>query len=538
MTQKIKLFTYIVILFFIVALGRSFYLQVLNGQKYKRISFWQSYQLTKTDPDRGIIYDKFNVPLVTNQTKYQISLYKPNIDISPDEVQALVGTDSAQINNLFSNPDLKWVDLKTLVDQDKAKSLSDITGIVINPVNLRYYPETDLATDVLGTLAKNKYNQFTGYDGLEGYYNQRLSGKAGFIWQTKDASGIPILSHLNWSKPKIDGTDIYISLDRFIQSIVEEELTKAVNDYQADSASAIVMDTYSGQILAMSTKESTISATLKNRVIADLYEPGSIFKPITLSIALDSLSIDQDFICDQCTQNRSIDGHQIANWNFENHPDSNLFDIIKNSDNIGMTYIMDQIDFDTFLDYAKKFGLYQKTGIDLQGEAKPRFTKNFWSNVDKATASFGQGFAITNIQMISAFNVIAADGLYYKPHLATSFGQNTSQKNVNLNSFKILNQTTTDLIKSILKYTVDNSNVSKLNTSHLDICAKSGTAQIAQDGQYGQLTDASYIGFTPCLQPKYTISVTVRRPQTTPWGATTAAPTWFSIVKRINQISN
>jgi len=537
-SKRVKLFNYLIIAFFVGSLIKIFNIQVLNGHIYKRQSQKQSYQLNKIQPDRGSIYSSDATPLVTNQTKYQISLYKPNITISNQDIidtftPLVTESDNSLIDKFFNNQNQLWISLNTYLDQDHISHLKDLDGIVISPLQLRFYPESTLAQDMTGFLSQNRHGLLTGYDGLEGYYNQRLTGRTGFIWQTKDAVGQSVFSQLNWSKPKIDGTSLHTSIDKYIQFVVEEELNQGLANYQAESISTIVMESLTGSIVAMSTIEASPSAVAKNRIITDLYEPGSIFKPITLSIALDSLSIDKDYICQKCNQDRFIDGHQITNWDFQNHPDSSLKDIIKNSDNIGMSYIMNEIDFDVFLKYSHSLGLNQKTGIDLQGESKPKFDKNFWSALEMATASFGQGFAITNIQMITAFNTIATNGQLVSPRVVSFFQEQDKTKTNPIKSKQVFSKTTTDFIKTLLKNNVDNSNLSKLNTTKLDVCGKTGTAQVAQDGQYGQDTNASFIAFFPCTNPLYTISVTVRYPKTSPWGDSTAAPIWFNIAKKI-----
>lgn len=537
-SKRVKLFNYLVIAFFIASIIKIFNIQVINGHIYKRQSQKQSYQLNKIQPDRGLIYSSEGIPLVSNQTKYQISLYKPNMTATDMDIIDLftplvTDSDNTLIQSFFNNQNQRWISLNTYLDQIQISFLKDFDGIVITPLQIRFYPESTLAQDITGFLSQNRHGLLTGYDGLEGYYNQRLTGRTGFIWQTKDAVGQSVFSQLNWSKPKIDGTSLHTSINKSIQFVVEQELSQGLIDYQAESISAVIMESLTGAIVAMSTIEASPSAIPKNRVISDIYEPGSIFKPITLSIALDSLSIDKDFICQKCNQERFVDGYQITNWDFQNHPDSSLKDIIKNSDNIGMTYVMDEIDFDVFLKYANELGLNQKTGIDLQGESKPKFDKSYWSTLEKTTASFGQGFAITNIQMITAFNAIATDGQLVSPRVVNFYQDQNNTKTNQIKSIQVFSKTTTDFIKTLLKNNVDNSNLSKLNTTKLDVCGKTGTAQVAKDGQYGQDTFASFIAFTPCSNPLYTISITVKFPKTSPWGDSTAAPIWFNIAKKI-----
>lgn len=527
MTAKIKLIRLIVFGIFAIFWLRAFYLQILNGQIYQRQSFLQSYQIEKIQPPLGQIISRDQTPLTLNQTVWQLSIYKPNLAINQQQLidqfniiqPGYADSQLETINQFFDNSQQKWITLKKpITDYQLVDQLAKIDGISLNPVVIRYYPEKKLAQEVL--------SGDSGTSGLLGYYHRQLSGQTGFIWQTKDSLGRPIFSRLNWSKPMSPGQNINVSLDRLIQYQLEKELEKANLAYQSQSAMGVIMHTTTGQILAMSTKDASPSASLTNRIVQDIYEPGSIFKPITLAIALDSQAIDLNFVCQQCQQNRTINNHQIKNWNLATYPDSNVYDIIKNSDNIGMTYIMDQINLDTFLDYSNKLLLTKKTNIDLQSEARSQFVRSYWSELDKATASFGQGIAITPIQAITAFNTIGNGGLLVKPHFNLDNPKFSSTETV-------FSTSTTKAVLQILEYGQKNSSLAKLNTNNLSVCGKSGTAQVAEDGSYGQNTYASYIGFYPCFEPKYTMLIIVKHPTTTPWGATTAAPIWFSLASQI-----
>jgi cell division protein FtsI/penicillin-binding protein 2 len=189
-----------------------------------------------------------------------------------------------------------------------------------------------------------------------------------------------------------------------------------------------------------------------------------------------------------------------------------------------MSYIIRQTGEEKFLRYFHQLGLDRKTGIDLPGEARP-VQKDYWPEIDLATASFGQGFAITQIQMITAFNTIANNGVLVGPH----FNQN--QK---LRSTKVYEPTTITLMKDILEYGVDNGAVAKFKPKGMVVCGKSGTSQVAVKGGYSDSsTIASYIGFSPCDQPKYTMIVTVKNPRTSPWGSSTAAPIWYKIAEKL-----
>jgi cell division protein FtsI/penicillin-binding protein 2 len=300
------------------------------------------------------------------------------------------------------------------------------------------------------------------------------------------------------------------------------------------------MEPKTGAIIAMTSLSSTSSATtssIRNPAISDLFEPGSIFKPIIVSMALDTKSIDTNYICTQCNRPNVIGKYFISNWNDELHPNSSLQNIIKNSDNIGMSHIISKLGLKNFLNYYQKLGLSQKTGIDLQGEAKPSL-KTEWPEIDLATASFGQGIVVTQINMLQAFNTIANNGILVKPKVINYFTEgNKTIKNKNQKETKIFSDQTIKDIKSILKYSVENGVVNQFKPKNLEVCAKSGTAQIAIDGKYtDSSTIASYIGFSPCDNPKFTMIVTINNPKTSPWGSSTAAPIWYELASKLNDL--
>ncbi len=487
---------------------------------------FQNYHPSIIEATKGKVYDSQKYPLILNQTVYQLSLYKPDIKSSKNEITTKIATvnpllsqaDKDLIENFFDNQDRRWITLKHQFT-DEQKSALNIDGLNFSPINKRLYPENNLAADILGNNESS---------GIQGYYRRQINGKTGFIWESKDATGKTLLTKTSWEVDSINGENIYTSINRQVQQLAETVLQSGIESYSADYGSITVIDPSSGQVIAMTSKTSSSSAGIKNYknpIISNLYEPGSIFKPIVVAMALDEKKIDFNYVCTKCDSPHQIGEYSIGNWDNSLHPDSSLQDIIKNSDNIGMSYIIEKLGLNNFLDKYMKLGLNKKTGIDLLGESKP-LAKDIWPEIDLATASFGQGLAITQIQMIQAFNAIANDGLLVNPRVRIN------QKTTNS---RVFSQDTTNQVKSILKYSVENGPVSKFKPSKLEACAKSGTAQVAIKGGYSESsTIASYVGFSPCTNPKFTMLVTINNPKTSPWGSSTAAPIWFDLASKLS----
>lgn len=508
-------------IFFVLILGKLFYWQIIKGPELRDQAISQIYKLEKVLPQQGHILSSDSYPLSLDYTYYTLALYKPNFKKDVSEIISDISSlkpefasESATSLAKFNLPSQKWLEFSnSQFTREQMLQIATISGTEFTLKQKRFYPEGDLALNIITNLEK--------------YFRRQLTGQSGFTRSIVDASGNNLLTRKNWQKNEIDGQDLHTSLHRQIQYLSENSLKAGLQKYQADSASIIIIKPQSGEIIAMASVEASPSA-FQNKIpnISNLFEPGSIFKPLIMASALDSESINPGFICQKCNQARVIGQYSINNWDNQYHPESTLKDIIKNSDNIGMSYIIKEMGLEKFLDYYHRLGLDQKTGVELNGESVSTL-KNSWPEIDLATASFGQGIAVNQLQMIQAFNSIANDGNLVKTH----FNQQTQIQNI-----PVFRQNTTALMKDILKFAVENSPVASLKPNNMEVCAKSGTAQVAVKGEYSDNTIGSYIGFSPCQNPKFTMIVTVNNPRASQWGSSTAAPIWFEIAASLDTL--
>jgi len=530
---------------FIIITIRLFYWQILKGPELKKQALNQTQKIEKVLPQRGLIFSSDNFPLAVNQTNYLLSIYKPNLKISLKETINQIDNikpdfsleNGTLVDNFLKNDKQLWISFPTLFNQKETEALT-ISGVSFEPTAARFYPEGNLAKNVIGSLGQNQFGAQIGYGGLEAYYDKQLRGQTGFFKTAQNAVGESILSQKTWQTKTVNGRHLHTFINRSVQFLIEQKLSQALEIYQAESGAIIVSQPQTGQIIAMTSLSYDASTSAQTRIetnwaINHLFEPGSIFKPLVVAIALDSRSINLDYICSKCDQSRVIGQYSINNWDEKFHPDTNLKDTLKNSDNISMSFIIDKIGLDIFLKYFKLLNLDRKTGIDLQGEAKP-LTKNYWSPLDLATASFGQGFALTQLQFLNAFNAIANDGYIIKPQVLNYFSENRQiVKTKTAKETPIFDSQTIRQLKDILKYVVEDSNLNKIKPQDMEVCGKSGTAQIAQFGQYQDATIASFVGFSPCQDPLFSLIVTLVKPKASPWGSTTAAPVWFDLASQI-----
>jgi cell division protein FtsI/penicillin-binding protein 2 len=550
--KRLSLTFWALALFAFSVLIRLFYWQIIQSNQLSQKAYQQSRSVNQTSPQRGTIYTSDSFPLAINQSLYRPALYLPNTTLSvpeiKQEIDQLIPDFSDQNKDVYQkileNPDKTWFEFQSLLTAQEKEKLENIAGLEFSLTQKRVYPEASMSAHLLGFVGKNSQSLDQGYSGLEGYYNQELTGSFGILQKTKDALGQIIFSKKSWGREVKNGKNLHLYLNRPAQFLAEEILKEGLETYQAESGSITIMESSTGHILAMASlpvfdpaaySEATPS-TLINPVISHFFEPGSIFKPLVMTMALDSSAVKENDRCPDCDRTRVISPHTINNWDFNFHPDSTMTQIIKNSDNIGMSFVIQELGLDRFLDYFEKLGFGQATGIDLQGEASQAIrTKKNWYPIDLASASFGQGISLTQIQMLTAFNTLANNGYLVTPQVAAAYSQ--SGQTIPFKTKKgqlVFGPKSIKNIKDMLQTAVDEGPLSTLKPEGYSVCAKSGTAQVAIRGYYDDSQFvASYIGFLPKENPYFTMLVTLKNPQTSSWGSSTAAPLWFDLAKKL-----
>ena len=357
----------------------------------------------------------------------------------------------------------------------------------------------------------------------------------------KDATGKPIPAGVLDGFPAQDGRNLKLHLNRSIQLMVETKLAHALDKYGAISGEVAIMDPHTGGIIALASLPKYDPAQYtqfdpalyKNPLIANTYEPGSTFKVLVMAAALNEGLVSADTRCDDCSQPLTIGKYTIRTWNDEYRPNLSMTDVIVHSDNIGMVFVGQQLGKDNLVKYLDSFGIGQPTDIDLQEETSPKLAlKQKWGDIDLATASFGQGIAVTGIQMLTAVSAIANQGQLMKPHIVD---QVVGDKAITIAPKiirRVISSKTAQQITDMMVAAVDQGEAQWTKLKGYKIAGKTGTAQIPVAGHYDEeKTVASFVGFAPADNPKFVMLVKLREPQSSPWAAETAAPLWFSIAK-------
>ncbi len=537
------------ILFFLLIDARLYYWQVVRADELSSMGQSQYGGEVKLTPQRGEIKTADGFTIAANKISYLV--YANPKEVKEKEVAAsilapLLTLDTASISaNLSRNT--FWSPLKSQIDENLKKKIESLhlAGIGFEDRQVRFYPEASMAAKVLGFVGKDTNGDAKGYFGLEGYYDRQLRGKTGTAFQIRDAWGNPIPAKMSDFAGKVDGRTLDLYMDRVIQYILEEELKKGIERYGADSGMAGIMDPATGGILAMSAfpdydprEYQEYSDTLyKNPFISDTYEPGSTFKPLIMSSAIDTGVVNSDTVCTICNAPVEIGEYTIKTWNDKYNANSTMTQVIQNSDNTGMVFVGKALGLDRMLKYLKKFGIDDMTGIDLQGEVAPGLReRDSWYPIDLATATFGQGISVTPIGLLSAFSAIANEGKRMEPHVVSSI--ETPEGDIIKVPVKVLSQPisskTAKIMTEMLVNAVDKGEAKWAKPQGYRIAGKTGTAQIALAGHYDpKNTITSFIGFAPADNPKFIMIIVLNRPKTSIYGSETAAPIFFNVAKKI-----
>jgi cell division protein FtsI/penicillin-binding protein 2 len=445
----------------------------------------------------------------------------------------------------LSQAALSWVPLeKDLNEQTKTAIESlNLSGLGFESYQLRSYPESSMAAQLLGFVGSDGTGRPKGYFGLEGFYNLELYGQPGLVSQDKDALGKPIIIGQYQKTNSIDGRHLVTHLDRGLQLIIETELHQALDYYQALSGEVVIMEPKTGAIMALaslpaydpSDYRSFASEQFRLPAVADTYEPGSTFKTIIMAGAIETGAVTPETVCDNpCAGPVSIGQYQIKTWDGVYNPGQTVREILMRSDNTGMVFIANKMGQETFLKNLDNFGIGLPTGIDLQREAIAPL-RSSWANIDIATGSFGQGLAVNSLQMVAAVGALANGGNMMQPQVVDYL---VEEGKVIDREPKILSRPVSpETAKIMTQLMVDAASEGEAKWAipkGYRIAGKTGTAQVAIAGHYdASKTIASFIGFAPAENPRFVMLVKLQEPLSSPWASETAAPLWVDIAKKI-----
>ena len=550
--KRMKVWMLVTVLIAVLFIGRIGWIQFVMGDELKEMALEQQSLDRTVNPRRGTIYD------ATGKTVLAVSSTVNTITVNPNNIAKENKEKVAEaLSNIFEldyETVLKKVKKNTSietivrkVDKEKADELRNWmeankieTGINIDEDTKRYYPYNSLASQVIGFCGSD--NQ--GLDGIEAIYEDELQGEKGRITKVTDANGGEIEGEGENYTSAIDGNDLVLSIDATIQGIAEKYLKEACIDNKCtDGGNIIVMNPKTGDILAMAgypnynlnePYETTIEElkgnwdnmseteqvkemqkVWRNKAVADTYEPGSTFKLITASAALEegiTTTDKEGEFC--CTGGITIEGVRISCWRYYRpHGSESLRQALMNSCNPVFIGLGQKIGVSKYYDYLEKFGLLKRTGIDLPGEAGSIFLKeDKVGPIELATISFGQRFEITPIQMITAVSTIANKGTYVKPRIVKQIidSKTGEIKDVPVEETAgVISKETAEGVLSMMGTVVAEGTGKNAQVKGYSVGGKTGTSEDGVDtGKYV----TSFVGVTPVEDPQVVVLITLYNP--------------------------
>jgi cell division protein FtsI/penicillin-binding protein 2 len=534
-------------IFAFIIILRLAYWQLYSHEKLSSDAFAQHYISMAIPSRRGGVYTADGYPLALTQTAYLAFAEPKNIvdrlsfvrDIAP-----ILSMDTASISALLIDDRRVWVPIQHKVPREIKETLAklSIKGLGFEPEPIRYYPEASMAAHMLGFVGSDQNGNDTGYFGLEGKYDRELRGKEGSLVMEKDVSGAPIPFGVERRIEPENGRDLVLTVNRTIQMSVEQRLAEGIEKYGAKQGSVIIMDPKTGGILGMAAfpsydprnRSNYETSVYKNPVVSAQYEPGSTFKAIVMAEG-----IENGVITPMTTMNETgptrVDGYDIRTWNNKYNGVVSMTDVLIHSSNVGMVFVEEKLGSKKMIDMIKKYGFGQLTGVDLEDETSPEIrADDDWKHIDLATASFGQGIAVTPIQMIRGISAIANGGLLMMPHVVSEIrsGIDTSSIIKPVITRRVMSEKTAKLVTEMMVAAVDQGEAKFAKPKGYRIAGKTGTAQIPVAGHYDATkTIASFVGFAPADDPKFVMLVTLQEPSSSQWGSETAAPLFFTIAR-------
>lgn len=544
---------------FSVDIGRLFWIQVINGETYKAKAEEQQLSDTIINAERGTVYDSNLNILAQSASAWLVYINPSKIkDEAQGELIAgglseILGVDIEKIRTSVSHTNYGYEKIKGQLEYNKKEEVNnfinenDLYGIVnIDPDTKRYYPYANFASTVLGFTG----SEDMGRSGIELKYDDELTGLAGRVITAKNAQSGAMPNEFETTYDAQQGTSLVLTIDNIIQYALEKGLEQAVIDNEATSAYGIVMEVDTGAVLAMSTKpdydlnlpntltdakllekingitdekqkaaeyNNALFALWRNKAISDTYEPGSVFKVITLSGALDCGAVTPGFTY-TCKGSIKVAGNTIRCHKAGGHGTQNLENGLVNSCNPFFVTVGQTTGSKEFYKYFEAFGFSEKTGIDLPAEASPVPNVTFYTGdrlgiSELSSCSFGQTFQVSAIQMITAVSAIANGGHLMTPYLVKAMldkDGNAVYNTVPQEKRQVISESTSKTVISMMEQVVERGTGKNAYIAGYRVAGKTGTSEkLTKDNEF----IASFVGFAPANDPKIAVLIVIDEPQ-------------------------
>ena len=524
---------------------RLFSIQVTSSEKYSQQGHKQGQSKEVLSALRGNIFDTKGIPLTRNIIHYTIAADPAKVQNKQYIAKELSKTTGKPSNYYIKklNEKNSFVYLERNLQKKYAQPVIDknIDGIITNRLVHRSYPQDNIGGQIIGFTNVDD----TGLAGIENVYDKQLSGAEGWIVKQRNGLGNVYLNNNYPKKNPTDGADIHLTINIEYQSVLQDELLKQVNKTEAISASGVIIDPQTGAILAMASvpdynpNKPNKSATenQKNRVLTDQFEPGSTFKIVAATAAIDKniVKIEDKFDC----EDGSFKYKSVTINDHKPHSILTFGEIIEQSSNIGIIKVASQIGDKSLYNYAQDYGFGTPTNIGLNAESSGTLNKpSDWSQISLAEISMGHEIGVTALQLAMAYGAVANGGILLKPYLINNI--NTAG-DISIYSEepkvirKITNNNVMMQLSRLLVKAVETGTGVKAHIPGWQVAGKTGTAQKYVNGNYSHTKFISnFVGYLPASNPQLLCVITLDEPKLGfHWGGTGAAPVFKRVVERI-----
>lgn len=507
----------------LLLLYRTYHYQVVEYHRFSTMAT-EEHRLTKEIvPRRGDVLDRNGHPLAISVMYHSLYAYPSlvgDLQTAARSLSRLVGEPPEAILDKLRSQTKSAVLIKRKLPAEVSTRIArqDLPGVFLEREPFRGYPEGSIAAQLLGFVGRD----FEGLAGLELSLNRELAGEAGLLSVEKDTIGGEIAIGRRELVPPRDGSNAVVTVDRFIQRMVERELVAALKEYKAQGGVIIVMDPTTGGVLAMASLptydlmaeevyDPEHQDLYRPTAITDMYEPGSVMKVITMAAGLEEKLVSPQ-TTHNCTGVAVIDGARLRNWDNSSHGKETMTDVLVNSCNIGAQHVSGLLGPERFYRHLEAFGFGKTTGIDVMGESPGTVRSHRdrdWTRVDLATNAFGHGIAVTPIQMITAVSAIANDGVLVKPMIVRSYQHGDSRRDIPpVQVRRVVSSETARTLTQMMVQVVEDNSLKLSVVPGYKIAGKTGTADLpTQQGYTSGVTYASQVGFAPVGDPRFAMLV-------------------------------
>jgi cell division protein FtsI (penicillin-binding protein 3) len=512
-------------------LGRGVYLQGIHDDFLQEKGNARYSRVIEVSAHRGLISDRNGEPLAVSTPVESVWASPPDVEADRRQVKKLaqiLGMDAEEVKSRLFDTSRDFVYLKRLLPPDQVEKVVSLNlpGVLLQREYRRYYPSGEEAAQTLGFTGLDDIGQ----EGMELALQDQLAGKPGSQRVIKDNHGYIVedVGNLNASKP---GSDIMLSLDSNLQHIAYRELENAVKQHQAKSGAVVVLDTRSGEVLALANypgynpnnHNNTSSKAMRNRAITDLFEPGSTLKPFTVATAIETGKVNPHTLINTEHGVYTLGGRKIH----DSHPEPMLTvaQVIQKSSNVGAAKIALRLKSETMWQGLADSGFGEQTGSNFPGEASGKLRDpKIWRPIEQATMAYGHGISVNLLQLARAYTIFATDG-ELKPISLLKLDAPVSGKKV------FSDRTVREMRKMMEMVVLPGGTAPLAQVAGYRVAGKTGTAHKLQDGHYVNHYVASFVGFAPVSDPRLVVAVMIDDPAGADYyGGEVAAPAFSKIM--------